>query len=67
MLKNESLADTTDGVSSNSISASVEKSNTENEENSSSHQSLQTSDAEYMDAVDRGDMETAQRMVDEAA
>ena len=62
MLKNESLADTTDGASKISISDSSEKSNPENEEISSSHQSLQTSDAEYMDAVDRGDMETAQAM-----
>ena len=51
----------------NSIYNLPEKINTKNEKNTSSHKSLQTTDAEYMDAVDRGDMETAQRMVDEAA
>ncbi len=48
------------------ISDSSEKSNPENEEISSLHKSLQTTDADYLAAVERGDMETAQRMVEEA-
>ena len=63
----EWLAIVNEKSSKDSIPDSSAKSNPENEEKSSSHQSLQTTDAEYMDAVERGDMETAQRMVEEAA
>ena len=60
VLNNESLADTTSEVSDNSIAPLPENVNTK----------LSISpetDTEYMSAVERGDTETAQLMVDEAA
>jgi hypothetical protein len=61
VLNEESLADTTSEVSTTNIPYSEEKVNTQNSipENKA--------DTEYMSAVENGDMETAQRLVDEAA
>ncbi len=49
----------------NSISQKPNNSNTSGKNNSTGMN--QSRDADYLSAVDRGDMETAQRMVDEAA
>ena len=63
VLENESLADTTSEVSDNSIAPLSENVNTQ----FSLSQSVEETDANYMSAVERGDTETAQKMVDEAA
>lgn len=56
------------GSSINSIPQNGENVNREAQENSSETRlSLSAADADYLDAVKRGDMEAAQRMVDEAA
>ena len=63
--KVENSSNTTD--SSKSIPDSVEKVNTSDENSEKISRSVSSTDRAYLEAVERGDMDTAQKMVDEAA